>query len=173
MMLLCSRKLSYVQRWGIVPVIRKQSVAEHSFGVAAISVWLAGMSRQACDRAEVLEYALLHDINEAITGDVPSTFKRYIKDAIVGFESKIPDAEVCELTKVVVKLADYLEALAYINEEKSFGNSTLGLIEADMLPLFDTAYDKFTMLGVKPDSRAFLRNFLDEVHPNRHPGLVV
>lgn len=172
-MLLCSRKLSYVQRWGIVPVIRKQSVAEHSFGVAVISLWLMGISRQACDRAEVIECAITHDMKESVTGDVPSTFKRHIKGAVDQFESRMPSACYSELTKVIVKLADYLEALAYINEEKHFGNTTLSLIEADMLPLFDKAYEKFEVIGGSPDPRTFLGTFLDLVSPHKHPGLMV
>jgi len=59
-----------------------ESVAAHSFGVAFIAMMLADRARARggqVDVERVLRMALLHDLTEARTGDLPSTIKRYFE----------------------------------------------------------------------------------------------
>ena len=62
-----------------LPVEQVESVADHSYGVALLA-WL--LSPPDIDRGRVIELALLHDLAEAITGDltpadgVPEEIKR-------------------------------------------------------------------------------------------------
>lgn len=62
-----------------LPVEQVESVADHSYGVALLA-WL--LSPPNIDRGRVIELALLHDLAEAITGDltpadgVPTEIKR-------------------------------------------------------------------------------------------------
>lgn len=112
-----SRRLSVVPRWVIVPTIQRQNVAEHSYHVAQTARWL--MQFHATDGDEklaltmaVIDRALDHDVEEAATGDRPTTSKQG-KTYHVG----MPQAAI------IVKIADILEALAFLYEEKLMGNT--------------------------------------------------
>src|SRR5690606_20843295 len=81
-------RASDVVRWQIVRVLKGQSVAEHSFNVALIALELA--DRLKVDRGEVLHYAILHDLPEVLTGDIPTPTKRVIgKDLLDNFERTV------------------------------------------------------------------------------------
>jgi putative hydrolases of HD superfamily len=53
-----------------VPELETESVADHTFRVALLA-WLAATSDSTLDRERVLKLALVHDLAEAITGDLP------------------------------------------------------------------------------------------------------
>jgi putative hydrolases of HD superfamily len=53
-----------------VPPLATESVADHTFRVALLA-WLAADEATGLDRNRVLTLALLHDLAEAITGDLP------------------------------------------------------------------------------------------------------
>jgi len=66
--------------WLLRGVRDVESVADHSFGVAFIAMLLADFAqRQGLEPnvEKVLRMALLHDLTEARTGDLPNTVKRY------------------------------------------------------------------------------------------------
>jgi len=95
-------KLSHVPRWSIVDMTKTQSVADHSFRVALIANYIADELTILKDRKSVLFItALFHDINEAKTGDIPST-------------CKVNDELVNSIEESVVKLADILEAIIFL-----------------------------------------------------------
>jgi putative hydrolase of HD superfamily len=66
--------------WLLRGVRDVESVADHSFGVAFVAMLLADLA-EACGMElnveKVLRMALLHDLTEARTGDLPATVKRY------------------------------------------------------------------------------------------------
>ena len=108
------RRLHFVPRWTIVPTLRRQNVAEHTFGVARIVLWLLKLHESGHEpefRLSALEHALEHDDEEAITGDRPSSSKT--RKTVSG-EDQI---------EVIVKVADCLEALVFLHEEKAMGNN--------------------------------------------------
>lgn len=55
--------------WLRAGVARPESVAEHSWGVGLLALAVAE-SRPHLDRARLLELALVHDLAEAVTGDL-------------------------------------------------------------------------------------------------------
>lgn len=120
--------LSEVPRWTVVPTIRKQNVAEHSFHVSWIALWLVtrheGMAGEVSAEfaSNVLQFALRHDEDEAITGDVPTTAKR---DGIV--KVMLPKHNVPEMARDLVKLADFIEAYRFMEKERLLGNSLVAL----------------------------------------------
>jgi len=69
---LCHLKQLYRQGWlrrGI-PNQRCESVAEHSFTVAVLALWLSQAYFPQLDLNRVLRMALLHDIGEVYAGDI-------------------------------------------------------------------------------------------------------
>ena len=58
-------------------VAQPESVAEHSFGVAALAL-LVGREYPALDRGRLLALALLHDMAEALLGDLPASARRLL-----------------------------------------------------------------------------------------------
>ncbi len=72
--------------WLLRGVRDVESVAAHSFGVAFIAMLLADRARERgmqVDVERLLKMALLHDLTEARTGDLPSTIKRYFEPTIL------------------------------------------------------------------------------------------
>lgn len=102
----------------------RQSVAEHSWGVALMVLLL-------CDRARVipspglLRAAILHDSEESITGDLPSTtkwrFGDYLREPLITIEQAArADLGIADLYQgledhdaLILVWADALELLAY------------------------------------------------------------
>jgi putative hydrolase of HD superfamily len=66
--------------WLLRGVRDVESVAAHSYGVAVIAMLLADRARRRgmkVDVERVLRMALMHDLTETRTGDLPSTIKKY------------------------------------------------------------------------------------------------
>ena len=143
------RRLADVPRWAVIPTIHKQSVAEHSFHVAHIALWLIDYYPRIPISdyiiTDVLYYALIHDETEAITGDIPSPAgQRHIPGKSSAFEktsgqgATTADDDVRDLLKV----ADLLEAFLFVKEEMALGNkmldSILLSIRSRLIPLTKT-----------------------------------
>jgi putative hydrolase of HD superfamily len=69
---LCHLKQLYRQGWlkRGVPKERCESIAEHSFGVALLGLWLSAAYFPELDAGKVLRMALLHDLGEIYAGDI-------------------------------------------------------------------------------------------------------
>lgn len=81
--------------WLLRGVRAVESVADHSFGVALTAMLLADRAQargQQVNAEKVLRMALLHDLTEARTGDLPSTIKRYFDKTTL----KAADAQAAE-----------------------------------------------------------------------------
>lgn len=122
-----SRRLSVVPRWCVVPTIQSQTVDQHVFHVTRTAMWLTQYHIEATEavshesysrfKLDVLEHALEHDDEEAATGDRPTPSKN-----VKHHYGMMPQQAV------VVKVADILEALAFLQEEKDMGNSRVGVV---------------------------------------------
>ncbi len=60
-------------------VSEPESISEHSFHLAVL-VWTLGLETPEIDRARAIELALVHDLAEVRTGDLPATAGRYLPD---------------------------------------------------------------------------------------------
>jgi putative hydrolase of HD superfamily len=58
--------------WVMRGVNDAESVADHSFGVAFVSLILAEMVEQPLDKTKLLTIALLHDLPESVISDLPT-----------------------------------------------------------------------------------------------------
>ena len=143
------RSLAHVVRFNGKPQQFAESVAEHSFYVAyftSIMLYFLKKAREEINEAKALKIALIHDMEEAFSGDILTPFKHYneeITEAIrkvnrdtipLMFEDLPKDLSV-ELIKLwtedaeqsskeaqVVKLADKLSLISKCYEETKVGN---------------------------------------------------
>ena len=128
-------RLSVVNRWQVMPTIRKQNVAEHQHNVAKLAERLAievfGWDPDADPLAELLHRALEHDDLEAIIGDPPSYTKKYIDEAAMTeqFSALLREPlydDICRPDiSFIVMAADYIDAAIFLRVEISMGNRTV------------------------------------------------
>lgn len=104
-----------VRRWHIHPSL-SQTQADHSWGVAMVIMML-----HPCPSADLLKEALMHDMHEIVTGDVPSHCKddgyRSIEECHRNHFRERNGMPVVNLTEDDVawlKLADVLEAQLFL-----------------------------------------------------------
>lgn len=121
-------RMTEVQRWHMVNTGRPQSVAEHSCMVALIATRIAEAYWGLCNnpndnthiRLEIYRYALEHDMPEVFTGDIPYVTKRALSASSQVNLNGLEDG-VCsvgfrnEFAAMVVKAADLIEAMAYLD----------------------------------------------------------
>jgi len=125
-----------VTRWHSVNCHRYPSVAEHSCLVALYAREIAARvlpNLSAEDQVLLYELALMHDLSEVVTGDMPSPIKRELKKVFPPGESPIdkleagicPDAAEREHFALrsrphiyyCMKLSDILDAMVVIKQE--------------------------------------------------------
>lgn len=115
-----------VKRWGLVKTARPQSVAEHSYQVAMIATRLCQLYKVGeATTCKAVWYALTHDLPEVLTGDIATPFKDLlgpgVREQIQQFEDRIrvmgaPVHEEAADVRMIVKLADILEAIAFLHQ---------------------------------------------------------
>ena len=151
--------------WLLRGVREVESIADHTFGVAWIAMWLADRA-VACglpvNVEKVLRMALLHDLSEARTGDLPSTIKPYfpgdtlkqadeqaaqdilqpLGKAGVNYLSLWHEYEQrTSLESRLVKAADKIDLLLQAREYEQGGAKNLG-------EFWDKAEEDFAKLGI-------------------------
>lgn len=124
-------------------VAQPESVAEHSFGVALLAL-LVGATVPTLDRGRLLAMALLHDLAEARTGDLPRSAQRLLGTdakramehaAAKGMLAGLPDAHLALwesytaqncLEARLIKGLDRIELLAQALAYERAGHRGLG-----------------------------------------------
>ena len=122
------RNLADIRRWAIVRTIRTQSVAEHSYYVALMMKPLLeeyGHDDPALVR-DAMHYALIHDRDEVLSGDVATPAKRRMAPGAFDALNKEFGLDVPEpdpIIKKAAKVLDLFEAALFVAEEVGMGNS--------------------------------------------------
>lgn len=140
------RRSSHVFRYSSLPTHNKESVAEHTFYVAAYSMFLAEAINMrfgvSIDLRKLMYGSLLHDLDETLTGDIIQPFKYSspeIKSAIdmqaersmkillngLGMQHLYDEwmfAKDGTLEGSIVVLADHASVVSYCLEERKLGN---------------------------------------------------
>lgn len=144
------RDLAHVPRWGILRRIRTQSVVEHSYFVAVYCIELVKLleiEATASELAQLIHTALVHDVPEIWTGDIPGPAKRVLGLDAGPLEAKrmseiLPQhsiahsrIELSPLLRQILKVADYLEAVLYLCDESQLGNRSVGTLGDERTPL--------------------------------------
>jgi len=75
-------KLAPRTGWLLRGVQPAESVADHTYGVALTALLLADLIDEAVDRERLLTLALLHDLAESVTGDIPSPAGRFFPSGV-------------------------------------------------------------------------------------------
>lgn len=151
--------------WLLRGVRDVESVASHSFGTAVIAMLIADTARERgadVNVERVLRMALLHDLTEARTGDLPSTVKRYFAPGALHDANEKAAADILEplgsegealfevwreyegrqtLESRIVKAADKLDLLLQAREYERGGAQSLSEFR-------DSAGDDFSALGL-------------------------
>jgi 5'-deoxynucleotidase YfbR-like HD superfamily hydrolase len=140
----------YVTRWSTFHILHKETVAEHSFFTAfyvmTIAMWLNSVKGMEINESLALKRALVHDIDEAYSGD----FIRSFKYSVPGLKKMLDEAsttfcgQMCEeiapghvgahlhlhwiqakddsVEGRIVAFADFLSVLSYAIMERRAGN---------------------------------------------------
>jgi len=131
------RLMSYVTRWQIVQTLRKQNLAEHQYHVAVLALRLVREmgweDLDGVDLGHLLEEALLHDIDELISSDIPSPVNQKIKSMGGSDWKEWLQAKTALFfpwyrerpthnIKQIVRICDILEAMLFLLEEHGMGN---------------------------------------------------
>ena len=141
------RGLSFVTRWNFHPITRRQTVADHSFWVAIYAMMIADLSEITAPIEHILRAALLHDMEEAVTGDLPSLVKRTIGVAWDEVEKRGAKQLVGDMwlrydywwrydnedLRKIVKAADILDRVMYAEEEQMRGNQAFDRIKLESI----------------------------------------
>lgn len=116
--------LSHVPRWSIVPRLKEQTVADHTFRVIVIALELntrLGLLPERCLNIGDMVLAILyHDVSECKTGDVPTPAKiamGYDPDQLKHckwLEGLDPYESLPEALRMIISIADQLEAFTWL-----------------------------------------------------------
>jgi len=73
-------RVSAVKRWHMIETVRTQTLAEHSANVALLAMVIARMAPMEYfdTYAAVGIAALVHDVSEVFTGDIPTPTKKFV-----------------------------------------------------------------------------------------------
>lgn len=172
-------RLAAVPRWTVIPTIRTQSVAEHSFNVAWICEVLASFLDERCseyqslsmmDRYDLLWQAIIHDEAEAISGDIAAPFRRgSIGHGIKHYEKGCQRGHTTKpFIKKIVKIADCVEAWLFLTQEVEMGNRSILPIVQDVERTLEKHWLDIFRFNHLNEFMAYLKVNL---HPDIHPCL--
>jgi 5'-deoxynucleotidase len=149
------RELSFVPRWPIARLLRRQSVAEHSYYVALYAHQICLTLGEVDTAHIILTAALYHDLEETFTSDTPSPSKR----AMVGdnkhryyewcsgmltdrftdaagywWAAKAPEVDA------ILKVANLMDEVAHLSTDLQMGNRAA-------TPMWDNSYNRLKLAG--------------------------
>lgn len=142
--------LSNVRRWSHAYCHKEESVLEHTAAVAIFALSIG--AEVGAKMATVLERALLHDMEEVITGDIPNPTKYHnpqITKEIKEFEAVAAadvasryfdswalrvwhNAKDSSLEGEIIKIADAAAVVLKIEQETSLGNLSFNQYEENV-----------------------------------------
>ena len=128
------RVLNQVPRWGCVPRIKDNNVAQHSYWVTVYTGLLCRfLDLSVAEELDALRWAIRHDMREAASGDILGPVKRsavdkerleaYTKESFDAWGvSSFTDQTRLPESGYIVKAADIIDDLMVMAEETALGN---------------------------------------------------
>lgn len=80
--------------WPQRGVAEAESVADHSYGVGFIALMLAQLIAKPVDLGKLLIFALLHDLPEGLTSDIPAPALRFLPEGTKPVMERLAMAEI-------------------------------------------------------------------------------
>lgn len=121
-----------VNRWNLIAVTREQSVAEHTFNVVMIA--RAICKKVGIDDNLMTKAAIEHDLDEVLTGDIPSPTKIKARQLELDVGKLEGAKKNCDRQspkdKFILKFADLLESVHYLD---NFGTGHRAKVVRDEL----------------------------------------
>ncbi len=172
-------RMKHIYRWSLMRNVNRENIMEHSLQVAMIAHGLAIINNRifngAANPEKTALYAVYHDSNETITGDLPTPIKYYnpeIQSSYKGLEeiskdkllSLLPDFMKDDYKKVLfydetslegrlVKAADRICAYIKCIEESKAGNG-------EFLKAQQSIMKKIKNMNL-PEVDYFMEHFMD------------
>lgn len=161
------RDLRFVPRWAILRRGREQNVAEHSYYVALYAMEIAMFIGWPGDRLALMHSALVHDLPEVWTGDMPRPAKRVMvqRQALQSLEqrrmadifpfhasaykSSAEDSQQNGLREILA-CADSVEAVMFLADELNMGNRSVGVPTVTNTPFGDNYLAMLNRVGKLP-----------------------
>lgn len=136
-----------VYRYSSRPVIKAESVAEHTFFVMLYSDMINAKLGYPADTGDLLRRALIHDIDECVTGDFVRSFKYsdpelrrhlqrasdvFVQDMLSSYN--VPTGSLYGawnrgksqgIEGDILRVSDFLSVVAYLMRELQMGNATM------------------------------------------------
>jgi 5'-deoxynucleotidase YfbR-like HD superfamily hydrolase len=179
------RTLSVVPRWTVIRTLARDTVATHSFFVALYADYIAELLDWPGDRHLLMKFALLHDSEESLTGDVPGPVKTFIMSREGAgwlrrtMETWLPSvskfrAQFLEFTaasaqemdiELITKVADKIDALIFILTELRQGNRHLERTADELWASTEKAWDRLWALSSRPDPNWLSLTWADTIKP--------
>lgn len=125
------RTLSHVKRWAILPHTTPQSVADHSYYVALYTSAICEiLNIPPHIERDALKHALVHDMEEVFTNDLPSPFKpekpEYHKvHQMLTYLGVTDFYPIGDVARGIVKIADLLDSYVWLELESIKGNDSV------------------------------------------------
>ena len=167
------RSAAHIKRYHTTPMYGQESVAEHSHFVAMITRIICHELERANYRVDTLsavDLAMIHDYEEAISGDIISTFK-HSEPALIELLERLTDQAIDQVFETlpedlagyyiglwrghnagsvegqIVSVADKLAGLAFSHEQLRMGNQFMEPIYARFVEIVTTIpYDWWALV---------------------------
>ena len=110
-------RLCHVPRWTVIPLIQKQSVAEHVFNCMWIYTWLCYRYKIKVTGGAMI-HMLVHDHEEALSGDIPGPWKH---------KALIEDKEH-NMNERIVKYVNVLEEYRFLIDQQRLGHTGINSV---------------------------------------------
>jgi 5'-deoxynucleotidase YfbR-like HD superfamily hydrolase len=113
-------RASFVKRWIITPTTREQSLADHTFNVVMIARAIA--KKLDIDDVNIMKAAIVHDLDEIMTGDLPTPLKRKAMESgynLSQLYETVTKRELRPREETIVHLADRMEAIWFMYNFKA------------------------------------------------------
>jgi len=140
-------KLRNVQRFQTHRLQHRQSVDQHSFRTAMIYDHLGGIEHMAM---------LTHDLEEALTGDLPSPAKKYVQglDFFEKIRVEFKDPREARLGKLCDKLELVLDLREQLDDTGQLPDQLMNIYEDE----YDKVMDIAKELNKEKDVKLLLKN---------------
>ena len=146
--------LAVVPRWSVLPRISTQYVAGHSYFVTLYTDQLCTLLEwDEVRKYRAVSYAIKHDMEEVITGDIMGPIKRMLVDnasatalrdsiyAGLG-EYYVGGMSPTQEIRDVVKAANCIDEFFWLSQEVSMGNRSVKVMQVTVLKRTDKALKK-------------------------------